>query len=141
MAELPGDLRLILAHKQRTSARLRFLRFGHGLVAFSPLPPLSSYDEDAPPRQVVHHPGVFLRAAEAELGLAAGALAHEPEFSATVDTPDGPVAVYLASFTAIDPPFAEIEARGGRFIAITEARGGTPVEMDLLRLAYTALLG
>ncbi|NTV97340.1 MAG: hypothetical protein HGA75_18320, partial [Thiobacillus sp.] len=42
---LPADLRLILAHKQRTSARVRFLRFPHGLCAFQPLPTLSVVEE------------------------------------------------------------------------------------------------
>ena len=138
--DLPADLRLILVHKQKTSGRLRFLRLPHGTVAFAPLPPLSELMENAAP-QVVHHPAAFLRAAEARLGLPAGSLAHEPEFQATVDTPDGPVAVHLASFTTIDPPFDAAAALGGQFIAITEAMGSMPAEMDLLRRAYEALLG
>ena len=139
--ELPADLRLILVHKQKTSGRLRFLRLAHGTVAFAPLPPLSGLIEDAAPPQVVHHPAAFLRAAEARLSLPAGSLAHEPEFQATIDTPDGPVAVHLASFTSIDPPFDAAAALGGQFIAITEAMGGMPAEMDLLRHAYEVLLG
>jgi hypothetical protein len=139
--DLPADLRLILVHKQKTSGRLRFLRLPHGTVAFTPLPALSDLIEDAAPPQVVHHPAVFLQAAEARLGLPAGSLAHEPEFQATVDTPDGPVAMHLASFTTIDPPFDAAAALGGQFIAITEAMGGMPVEMDLLRRAYEVLLG
>jgi hypothetical protein len=139
--DLPADLRLILVHKQKTSGRLRFLRLPHGTVAFTPLPPLSDLIEHAAPPQVVHHPAIFLKAAEARLGLPAGSLAHEPEFQATVDTPDGPIALHLASFTTIDPPFDEAAALGGRFIAITEAGGGMPVEMDLLRYAYEVLLG
>ncbi|TXH74912.1 hypothetical protein [Thiobacillus sp.] len=139
--DLPADLRLILVHKQKTSGRLRFLRLPHGTVAFTPLPPLSDLIEDAEPPQVVHHPAVFIKAAEDRLGLPAGSLAHEPEFQATVDTPDGPVAMHLASFTTIDPPFDEAAALGGSFIAITEAMGGMPVEMDLLRHAYEVLLG
>lgn len=139
--DVPADLRLILVHKQKTSGRLRFLRLPHGTVAFTPLPPLSELIEDAAPPQVVHHPAVFLRAAEEKLGLPAGSLAHEPEFLATVDTPDGRVALHLASFTTIDPPFDAAAALGGRFIAITEAAGGMPVEMDLLRRAYEVLLG
>jgi hypothetical protein len=138
--DLPADLRLILAHKQKTSGRLRFLRLPHGTVAFTPLPPLSDLAEDAVP-QVVHHPAVFLKAAEAKLGLPAGSLVHEPEFQAVVDTPAGSVAVHLASFTTIDPPFDEAAALGGRFVAITEATGGMPAEMDLLRRAYEVLLG
>jgi hypothetical protein len=139
--DLPTDLRLILVHKQKTSGRLRFLRLPHGIMAFAPLPPQSALIEHTAPPQVVPHPAVFLQAAEAQLGLPAGSLAHEPEFQATVDTPDGPVAVHLASFTTIDPPFDEAAALGGTFIAITEATGGMPVEMGLLRRAYEVLLG
>lgn len=139
--DLPADLRLVLVHKQRTSGRLRFLRLPHGTVAFTPLPPLSDLIEDAAPPQVVHHPTAILKAAEEKLALPAGSLAHEPEFHATVDTPDGPIAMHLASFTTIDPPFDAAATLGGRFIAITEAAGGMPVEMDLLRRAYEVLLG
>ena len=138
---MPSDLRLILVHKQKTSGRLRFLRLPHGTVAFTPLPPLSALMEHAVASQVVPHPAVFLHAAEAQLGMPAGSLMHEPEFQATVDTPDGPVALHLASFTTTDPPFDEVAALGGKFIAITEAAGGMPVEMDLLRHAYEVLLG
>jgi hypothetical protein len=49
--------------------------------------------------------------------------------------------VRLAIFTSIDPPFELAESLGGRFIAITEARGCPPAEMELLRQAYTALMG
>lgn len=140
MNALPDDLRLLLVHKQKTSARVRFLRFSHGVTAFDPLPALSDINDDEAP-QVVHHPNVYLRAAEQRLGLPAGSLAHEAEFEALVHTPTGPIAVYLTSIDTIDPPFAEAEALGGRFIAITEAIGGMPVEMELLRRAYAAVLG
>jgi hypothetical protein len=140
MPEFPADLRLILAHKQKTSGRLRFLRLSHGTVAFTPLPPLSDLMEDTS-SSVVHHPAGFLKAAEEKLGLPSGSLVHEAEFHATVETPDGPVVMYLASFTTTDPPFDEAEAVGGRFIAITEAVGSMPVEMELLRQAYTVMLG
>lgn len=139
--EMPSDLRLILVHKQKTSGRLRFLRLPHGTVAFTPLPPLSGPIDNAGSPRVVHHPAAFLKAAEDRLGLPTGSLAHEPEFQATVDTPNGPVDMYLASFTTIDPPFDQAAALGGKFIAITEAAGGMPVEMDLLRHAYEVLLG
>jgi hypothetical protein len=137
----PADMRLLLAHKQKTSARVRFLRFAHGLSAFTALPALSSVHEDLPESRVEMHPGLYLRSAEAELGLASGSLALEPEFSASVDTPDGPIKVRLATFTSIDPPFELADNLGGRFIAITEARGCPPAEMELLRQAYTALMG
>lgn len=140
MTALPDDLRLLLVHKQKTSARVRFLRFSHGVTAFDPLPTLSDINDDEAP-QVVHHPNVYLRTAEQRLGLPAGSLEHEPEFEALVHTPSGPIVVYLTHINTIDPPFAEAEALGGRFIAITEAIGGMPVEMELLRRAYAAVLG
>ncbi len=137
----PADLRLLLAHKQKTSARVRFLRFPHGLTAFTALPRLSSVHEIAPECRVELHPNMYLRAAERELGLEAGSLALEAEFSAGVDTPDGTIRVRLATFTSIDPPFAAAERVGGKFIAITEARGCAPADLDLLRQAYTVLMG
>lgn len=144
MSDLPADLRLILVHKQKTSARVRFLRFAHGLCAFTPLPALSVVeDEDAAPAkpQVAHHPSAWLRACETRLGLDVGSLKAEAEFQATVQTPGGPVSVHLASLDYVDPPFAEVAAAGGRFVAITEARGCAPVELELLRRAYAALMG
>jgi hypothetical protein len=137
----PADMRLLLAHKQKTSARVRFLRFPHGLCAFAALPALSSVLEDSPASRVETHPGLYLRSAEAQLGLAAGSLALEAEFSASVVTPDGRIRVRLATFTSIDPPFDAAENLGGRFIAITEARCCAPAELELLRLAYTVLMG
>jgi len=139
---LPDDLRLILAHKQKTSARVRFLRFGHGVCAFRPLPALAVIETDgAVAPAVAHHPSAWLRAAARRLGLDDGALRAEAEFHALVQTPDGPVTVQLATLESVDPPFAEAEALGARFIAITEARDCTATELELLRLAYTALLG
>ncbi len=141
----PTDMRLLLAHKQKTSARVRFLRFPHGVCAFTALPILSTVFEDPPSSRVENHPSVYLRSAEAALGLDNGGLALEAEFSASVDTPDGPIKVRLATFTSIDPPFELAERLGGKFIAITETRGEvnkiSPAEMELLRQAYTALMG
>lgn len=142
MAELPADLRLLLMHKQRTSARLRFLRFPHGVCVFSPLPALSVLEDEsvsAPP--VAHHPSAWLRVVAGRLGLDAGCLKPEPDFHATVQTPAGPVAVQLVALETIDPPFSAAAALGGQFVAITEARGCTPVELELLRRAYAVALG
>jgi hypothetical protein len=134
--------RLILFHKQRTSARTRFLRFAESLLAFAPLPALSAVrDEDAPRPALLPHPAHCLRDAEDTLGLPVGSLRAEAEFYTEVDTPAGPVPVLLAEFTGIDPPFAAAEALGGRFIAITEARGLPPVELELARRAYAVILG
>lgn len=140
--QFPPDLRLLLVHKQKTSARLRFLRFGHGVTAFEPLPKLSVVEEEGEGEPLVaYHPNAWLRAAEQRLKLDSGSLKAETEYHATVQTPDGPVTVQLASLEYVDPPFAAAEAIGGRFIAITEARDCTPVELELLRRAYAVVLG
>lgn len=142
MSDLPADLRMILVHKQRTSARVRFLRFTHGMCAFDPLPTLSVVEEEGEGEPVVaHHPNAWLRISEQRLGLESGSLKPEPEFHATVQTPTGPVTIQLVEMATVDPPFAEAEAIGARFVAITEARGCSPVEMELLRRAYVAVMG
>lgn len=139
---LPADLRLILVHKQKTSARVRFLRFPHGFVGLDPLPALSVVEEEAEGEpSVPYHPNTGLRAVEERLGLESGSLRAEAEYHATVQTPAGPVTVLLASLDYVDPPFEAAEAIGGRFLAITEARGCTPVELELLRRAYIVMLG
>jgi hypothetical protein len=140
MPGFPENMRLILAHKQSTSARVRFLCFAHGICAFAPLPPLSSFDENAPVPQVLHHPGVYLRPAEVRLGLPEGSLKQEPEFFAVVQTLDETIEVNLALIATIDPPFAAAEAAGARFIAITDARNCSEVELGLLRCAYPVLV-
>lgn len=141
-AAFPPDLRLILAHKQKTSARVRFLRLPHGMLAFEPLPALSVVEEEGQGEPAVpYHPATGLRLAEQRLGLDSGSLKPEAEFHATVQAPGGPITVLLAALDYVDPPFAAAEAAGGRFIAITEARGCAPVELELLRRAYTAMLG
>ncbi|HZV55485.1 MAG TPA: hypothetical protein VFF82_11145 [Rhodocyclaceae bacterium] len=110
--------RLILFHKQKTSARTRFLRFPDTVLARGPL-----------------------TVAEERMALPAGSLEVVADFRMDVDTVDGVVPVLLAGFTSIDPPFAAAEAIGGRFVAITEARGLPPVELALLRNAYEVLIG
>jgi hypothetical protein len=131
--------RLILFHKQKSSARTRFLRFADTVVAFAPLP--ASATLNAETSSVRPHPAAHLRAAEERLALPAGSLESVADFSADVSTTDGTVPVLLASFTGIDPPFAAAEAIGARFMAITEARGLPPVELELLRRAYEVLIG
>lgn len=136
--ELP---RLIILHKQGTSARVRFLSFGDSVLAFSPLAETAAlHAEDYAPT-VRFHPSAAIRAAEAALELAEGDLEAVPEFCIWLATPDGDQAVLLAACTSIDPPFAAAEKRGGKFIAITEARRLPAIERDILRRAYEHLLG
>lgn len=133
--------RLILLHKQATSGRVRFLCLSSGVVAFAPLPALATLRDEAHAPTLHHHPTAVVREAELQLGLPEGAIVPEADFQAWVDTPDGDVAVLLASFAGIDPPFAAAERTGSRFIAITEACGLSEVERQLLRRAYEYVLG
>lgn len=136
------DTRLVLFHKQGTSARTRFLRFADSLLAFAPLPAGAALrPEDGPSGDVLAHPAAVLKQAEDRLGLPSGSLSVEPDFLAVADTPGGEVQVRLAGFTTIDPPFAAADALGGRFVALTEARGLPPLELELARRAYAAILG
>lgn len=136
--ELP---RLIILHKQSTSARVRFMTLGDSVLAFSPLPETATlHDEDYSPA-VRFHPSAAIRAAETVLELAEGALEAVPEFCIWLDTPVGDQAVLLAACTSIDPPFAAAEKQGGKFIAITEARRLPAIERDILRRAYEHVLG
>jgi hypothetical protein len=66
--------RLIMYHKQSTSARTRFLKLAYGGVCgFAALPPEAMIDE-APgaSAKVVTHPAAVLRDAEVHLGLHRG---------------------------------------------------------------------
>lgn len=138
-----GGARLIFAHKQSTSARLRFVRFAHGMCGFTPFPAGASVcpDEEVPESPVITLPSVHLAEAEKRLGLPSGGLKIEPEFRLCVDLGGACVEVHLALFTATDPPFEAIAGAGARFIAITEARDCPQIELELLRKAYEVVLG
>lgn len=101
--------RLLCFHKQGTSARTRFVRWPHGMLAFAPLP--------------------------------IEAISVLTEFEGIFVTPQGEIPVQLVQFTTQDPPFAAVEALGGKFIAITEARDCDPRELQLLRQAYEIIIG
>lgn len=136
--ELP---RLVILHKQSTSARVRFMTLGDSVLAFSPVPESAVLrGEDYSPT-VSFHPTAALRAAEQKLGLADGGLEPVPDFCLWLDTPQGDQAVLLAACTSIDPPFEAAEKQGGKFIAITEARRLPLVEREILRRTYEHVLG
>ncbi len=132
--------RLIMYHKQATSGRTRFVKMPHGGVsAFEPLPVPSQLMDEAQ-ESVVNHPARLVSDAEQQLGMASGSLEVDRDFQAWVDVAGGPIQVFLARFTTIDPPFAEIEQLGGQFINLTDGRGLVPTELELLRLAYESVM-
>ncbi|MBK1716750.1 hypothetical protein [Thiocystis violacea] len=135
--------RLIMYHKQSTSARTRFLKLEYGGVCgFSALPEPAELSRDSGDgSNLVSHPAFLLRDAETRLGLPGGSLEVESGFRGQVASTEGMTEVFLARFTSIDPPFEPVEASGGIFIDLTQARGLPPVELALLRLAYEKILG
>lgn len=135
------DARVILYHKQSTSARTRFLKFNAGSVcAFDPLPKLAQLLEPENGNTVVH-PAAVLKAAEDRLGLDKGTLKAEGEYHHVVDVPGERIDILLAEITTIDPPFELAEKADAAFIDLTEARGLPPIELQLLRHAYELVLG
>ncbi|PKO59046.1 MAG: hypothetical protein CVU25_03090 [Betaproteobacteria bacterium HGW-Betaproteobacteria-19] len=128
-----NDLALVLFHKQSTSARLRFARFGDSMLAARLEAPA---DEG-----VLPHPGALTARATDLLGLPAGALQLDTEFEAEMLAPGGTVSVRLAHFTDIDPPFDALDSAQGRFVSITETRGIPDPERDVLRLVYEHVIG
>lgn len=142
-----SDARLILFHKQSTSARIRFLKFGHGGVCgFDPIPMPAAVLEDGetPPgggNTVVRHPAALAADAERRLGLEPGDLEPDATFLRNVDVPGGPIQIHLAHFTTVDPPFERMTAAGASFIEFTEARGLGPVDLLLLRQVYEYAIG
>ncbi len=142
-----AETRVILYHKHHTSARTRFLKLEYGGVCgFGPLPQLAQLwsderncaDED---QKVVMHPGALAGQAEQALGLPSGALEAQGGFRLGVDAPGGEIQVYLARFTAIDPPFELAQQQGAAFVDLTQTRTLPPVELEMLRKAYEYILG
>jgi len=138
----PADLpRLLILHKQSTSARVRFLALGNSVLAFAPLPDEATLHADDYAPILRPHPAAAIRAAELRLGLPEGDLEAVADFCLWAATADGDQAVLLAACTTIDPPFAAAEAHDGKFIAITEARRLPLVEREILRRTYEHILG
>ncbi|MEW7981029.1 MAG: hypothetical protein AB2813_14895 [Candidatus Sedimenticola endophacoides] len=135
------DFKVILYHKQSTSARTRFVRFEENTIFVDgPLEALSQVD-DSVAEITLLHPTTVLRETGERLGLPEECLAIEPEYQYAVEVSGGKIPVLLLAINLIDPPFKEIEAHGGAFIDLTQARGLPTVELELLRHAYELVLG
>lgn len=133
--------RLIMHHTQAASGRTRFVKMSHGGVsAFEPLPVPAQLMDEVPGESVVSHPAQLVNEAEQHLGMKSGSLEVDSNFQAWVDVAHGPIQVFLARFTSIDPPFAEVENLGGEFINLTDARQLVPAELEMLRRAYECVM-
>lgn len=141
---LPDGLRVLHYHKHRTSARLRFLLFASGLVtpqALDPAAVLLPYAALAGTGKVVVHPAAVAAACAERFGLPRSELRIDAEFRLQGEERGMGFTLLLAEFLAIDPPFAQAAAVGGRFVAITEAHGLGHAEREAMRLAYSHILG
>jgi hypothetical protein len=143
LARYADSVRLVLYHKQATSARTRYLRLGDGSIcAFQPLPGEVElcFEDSQDEREVLPHPGAVIAAAEHWLGLDTGALEFHGEFRVRARLNGHSLSIFLLRFTDIDPPFHAADAVGAAFIAITEARGLPTSEMEVLRRSYEYIM-
>lgn len=133
--------RVILYHKQATSARTRFLKFDSGSVlAFGPAPALAQLI-DGPADNAVLHPSAVLNHVEKKLAFEPGTLKAEGEYQHRLEVPGDTIQIILAAIDTMDPPFQTAEQAGAAFIDLTQARGLPAVELELLRHAYELVLG
>ena len=140
-----NDPRLLVYHKHKSSALTRFLRFSYGgMTAFEPMPKLSQLVDGAKVNESsVDIPCLsqaLTRASEL-LGLSNKDLEIDEEFKAEIDIPGGTQRVYLTQITTLDPPFENAKKVDADFVVLTEVRNIPPVELELLRLAYTNIMG
>jgi len=135
------DYRVILYHKQSTSARTRFLKFANGgVLAFDPLPETARLlVSDA--SKTVNHPAAIMREVEERLAFPEGSLKAEGEYRHSVEVWGETIQVFLAAITTLDPPFEAAERHQARFIDLTQAKGLSKIELELLRHAYELVLG
>lgn len=133
--------RVLLCHKQKTSARLHFLRFAYGMLAFAPLPEGTCVHTGATPATVRYHPSAWTHHVETYLGLALHTLEAEPEFHVEASCEAGAITILMACFTCIDLPRDTAVRLGAQWIPITGSRGLPEAELEILRLAYEHLIG
>jgi len=140
------NTRLIMYHKQHTSARTLFLRLNN-TVCSHPLPKLSQVKEADDEKEIFSHPALIQKQAEQliqymaqYLSIDAASIEADASFYEELDVPDGEIKVYLAQFTMMDPPRTEVAGKDGKMITIMEARGLPQTELELLRRAYAAIM-
>ena len=133
--------RAILYHKQSGSGRTRFLKLPYGsVIAFEKLPALSQLTEDCIPDFSEQGYGELVSKIQQEYTVSEQALSVDMQFQVLVETPKSLVPVYLIRFTTIDPPLGKVTPSGAKFIHLTEAKGLTIVELQLLEIAYRSIM-
>lgn len=134
--------RVILYHKQSTSAMTRFFKTEKGVLIGHPLAELARVvtDEVTEASSVLPHPGAIATELEKWLQIPAGSLMVDADYAELIEVPGSVVRVYLMRFTTIDPPFAEAEALDASFVSLTQTRSLPQVELELLRSAYATIM-
>ncbi len=135
---MSSDHRLILYHKHPSSGRTLFLRLDKTICQFEGIYSTSRVvEKHLGEDQVTEDHSELLTDAEQRLGISQGSLEID---NVIIDDSDTPIQVYLARFNTLDAPEEQLVERGGKFIAITEARRLPPNELELLGLAYSAIM-
>ena len=138
---MSSDRRLILYHKHPSSARTLFLRLEETICQFDSISTTSRVVEKyIGEDQVTEDLSELLIDVEQRLGISKGSLEINRDFKVIINDSDNLIEVYLARFTTLDPPEEKLVEQRGKFIAITEARCLPPNELELLRLAYSAIM-
>jgi hypothetical protein len=138
---MSSDHRLILYHKHASSGRTLFLRLDETVCQFDGTSAASRVVEShVGGTQVTDDLSELLMDAEQRLGVVSGTLQIDREFRVAIADSDAPIPVYLARFTSLDPPTEQLAEQAGKFIALTDARRLPPLELELLRLAYSVIM-
>lgn len=133
--------RLIMYHKQFTSARILFFALNSSICHFDGLPPESKIvDSSIEGDRVIEYPENLMPNIKERLGLSKDILEIETTFKAIAKSEESESDIYLARFTTLDPPREQLADLGGKFISIIEARSFPSVEVELLGLAYSFLM-
>lgn len=137
------NTRFIFFHKHPVSAKTRFLKLAHGGVCGPEALPLLSQLNEAFERddeKIVLHPGQLTDIAAKSIGLNSSDLVMDLTYRQQVEIPHKILTVYLVGFKGHDTPDHHLAEQNHRFIAITQAFGMAPVEMELLRRAYATIM-
>jgi hypothetical protein len=143
MTEAFENNRVILYYNGAISALTLFVQHTNGCVcAPSPLPLLSSAleSEELEHDVVSTHPAAVVQAVGTALDLPTHLLKAEAGYRERIETPGGIITVYLARFDLLDPPHQLVESKGCQFRTLTQLRGQSPTEMELLRRAYAFIM-
>jgi hypothetical protein len=139
IAESPMQLRFLVFHVHRVSARLRYLTMPYGQLCMpTPLPKLAELMDERPQfDKLAIHPGTWLKQACEQMQLPLDRLSVEPGFRRWIDTPGQPTQVYILRVSG-PSPFAAPE--GMRWIELPDCLSMLPIERLLMQSVYQYLL-